>query len=408
MKHRSPTNANQNVTKRICVAVVLVLSIGGVAAGYLTSLVKADKWDEQIQALQNENRQYAARANELRAYADTLAGEIAQLEAEKATIQGHIDELEAQVQSLRQQIKATEKKIENTREALGEVITEIYLAGQISPLERLASQKSLTEYLDEEAAREELQHELNRKVKEIDAYKKELEKKEKEVESSLKTQNIEKQRLMAKEAEKQSILAETKGNEASYRQLAADNNARINQLRAEQLAYLNSLGGRALPGDPSRGGYPDVWANAPLNAYTDRWGMYSRQCVSYAAWKVHQNYGNMPHWGGIGNAWQWAFSGWAVDEYRYGDYGKQVGADSPRVKKWHTANAEAWGIPWGHTPKVGSVGISNGDYGHAVWVEAVVGDRVIVSEYNYDWAGNHRRANYAASTFRYIYFGEWK
>lgn len=385
MKHRLPTNSDQNTTKRIRVAVILVLLVGGMVIGRFAPFVNADKWDEQIRILQNENQQYAARASELRAYAGTLAEEVARLEAERAAIQAQIDASVARVNELKQQIKVTEQKIDNTREALGEVITEIYLAGQISPLERLASQKSLTEYLDEEAAREELQHELNRSVKEIDTYKKQLENKQKDVERVLEDQRSQEAVLSAKKQEQANLLAQTQGEEANYRRLADDNNARIRELRAEQIAYIASLGGKAVPGDPNKGGYPSNLANAYWNPYlgystvVDPWGMYARQCVSYAAWKVHENYGNMPYWGGIGNANQW--------------YG----------------NAGRFGIPRGTTAKPGSVGISlSGYYGHAVWVEAVVGNDVIVSEYNFDWAGNYRRARYPASSFVYIYFGEWK
>ena len=38
----------------------------------------------------------------------------------------------------------------------------------------------------------------------------------------------------------------------------------------------------------------------------DPWGMCKRQCVSYTAFMVDKKYGNMPNWGGYGNANQWA------------------------------------------------------------------------------------------------------
>lgn len=136
-----------------------------------------------------------------------------------------------------------------------------------------------------------------------------------------------------------------------------------------------------LSNQSDRGGYPSVWANAPMNAYVDSWGMYSRQSVSYVAFKVHQAYGSMPYWGGVGNANQWP------------------------------SNARAAGIPTGTTPKVGSVGVvSSGIYGHVAWAEAVNPNGTLrVSHYNVDWSGNYAVwDNLSPSYFdTYIYFGEW-
>jgi surface antigen len=103
--------------------------------------------------------------------------------------------------------------------------------------------------------------------------------------------------------------------------------------------------------------------------------MYNRECVSYAAWKVYQTYGNMPYWGGVGNANQWL------------------------------ADARNTGIPTGAAPKVHSVAISlHGYYGHAAWVEAVNGDMIYVSQYNYDLNGHYSEMWVKASNFTYIYF----
>ena len=115
--------------------------------------------------------------------------------------------------------------------------------------------------------------------------------------------------------------------------------------------------------------------------------MFICECVSYTAWKVEERYGarKMPYWGGIGNANQWA------------------------------NNADAWGIPKGKVPKIGSVGMhGRGPYGHVVWVEAVAGSRIYVSQYNQaNAATNFKAGEYsemwvdAAVYDWFIYFGEW-
>ena len=116
-----------------------------------------------------------------------------------------------------------------------------------------------------------------------------------------------------------------------------------------------------------------------MNSYVDSWGMYSRQCVSYTAFKVAQAYGNMPYWGGVGNANQWP------------------------------GNARAAGIPTGSTPRVGSVAVvSSGQYGHTAWVEAINPNGTIrISHFNVNWTGNYAVwDNLSPSYFdTYIYFG---
>jgi surface antigen len=143
-----------------------------------------------------------------------------------------------------------------------------------------------------------------------------------------------------------------------------------------QAAANRSLGGVPTAGDPGHGGYPAIWNNAGQDTLVDTWGMYNRECVSYAAWKVYQTYGYMPYWGGVGNANQWP------------------------------GNAVRAGIPTGSTPRAGSVAISMaGGFGHAMWVEAVNGNTIYVSQYNYDLAGHYSEMSINGSGLIYIYFG---
>jgi len=146
--------------------------------------------------------------------------------------------------------------------------------------------------------------------------------------------------------------------------------------RAAQLAANEALSGKTTAGDPAHGGYPAKW-DAPYrqDSMIDDYGMFNRECVSYAAWKVYQTFGHMPYWGGVGNANQW-----------------------PR-------DAHASGIATGSTPQVHSVAIwMNGYYGHAMWVEAVKGNMIYVSQYNYDLRGHYSEMWVNGSGFTYIYF----
>jgi surface antigen len=147
-------------------------------------------------------------------------------------------------------------------------------------------------------------------------------------------------------------------------------------LQAAQLIANQHLGGVVVAGDAKHGGYPSQW-DAPMyqDSRLDSWGMYNRECVSYAAWKVYQTYGDMPYWGGVGNANQWI------------------------------SDAKTAGIATGTTPRAHAVAISmQGYYGHAMWVEQVSGNMIYVSQYNYDLHGHYSEMWVNASSLTYIYF----
>lgn len=169
------------------------------------------------------------------------------------------------------------------------------------------------------------------------------------------------------------IDAKTSTEEIS--RLGDQQQQKIKALLAAQLEANKALAGTEVDGNLRHGGYPARWDNAPQDSMLDSWGMYNRECVSYAAWKVHQTFGSMPYWGGVGNANQWV------------------------------RNARAAGIPTGKTPQVNSVAISMaGYYGHAMWVEAVRGDMIYVSQYNYGLRGRYSEMWVNGSQFTYIYF----
>ncbi len=383
MKQRSTTPVSKGLATKsalVAAAVVMAFSIP-ITVG---QRVLADRFDDQIRALQQEIGGYQAQAAALNAQAQTLQTELAGLAAEKATIQGQIDLSQAKYDKLVNDIAETEQKIIDNKDALGQIIADMYVDGTISPLEMLASSNNIGDYVDQQEYRSSIQNNLSDTIETINTLKKQLEKQKKDVELVLVDQKSQRDALASKEAEQAKLLADTQGQEAAYQQLSSQRNAQVNSLHAQQAAELaararSTGGGYSVSSDGSNGGYPSLWANAAQDSLVDSWGMYNRECVSYVAFKVAQAYGNMPYWGGRGNANQWP------------------------------GNARAAGIPTGTTARAGAVGVvSSGTYGHVAWVESVNGDGTInISHYNVNWNGSYARWwNLDPSFFdTYIYFG---
>jgi len=380
MKQRSTTPVSTSFAARsVIVAAAILMAIA--APIQMGSIVKADRYDDQIAAIQREVDQYQAAAKDLAGKADTLQRELDRLNNEKAQLQAQVDLSQAKYDKLVADIAANEKKITANKTALGETMASLYVDEGISPLEMLASSKNIGDYVDKQSFREGIRDKLTSTINEIKKLKKQLESDKKDVERVLLDQKNQRDQLAAKEAEQANLVAKTRGEEAAYQNLSAAKNQDIANLRATQAAEnaraMQNIGFGSIPaGIPGGGGYPGAWANAPLDAYIDPWGLYTRECVSYAAWKVASTGRFVPHFGGAGNANQWP------------------------------STVAQYGIGSGSTPRAGSVAMwPIGYYGHVMYVEAVNGDGTItVSDYNLNWDGNYRNYTRSASGLTYIYF----
>lgn len=416
MKLRTATPASKKILKRATLGLVSVMIVLALPIHIVQQSVSADKYDDAINALEQEISNYNSRIGELKDQADTYQNALNGLQAEVNTLQAQIELSETRHSQLIEQIKETEQEIALNRDVLGDTIADLYVEGQTTPIEMLASSKNISEYLDKQEYQSSIRDELTSKIEQIKRLKQELEDKKKDVERVLADQKAQRNNLNAKKQEQANLIAKVKGEEAAYQELVKDRLAQIKEVEAEQAAYFASLQNsgsviNVLPGDPNKGGYPANLAHSNYyNPVVDPWGMYSRQCVSYTAWKVHQQTGKMPYWGGIGNAWQWGYSGWSNNGM----------AASYNTGNWHTSNAQAWGVPYGSEPKEGSVAVKNanpaaGDpYGHTAWVEEVYGNgQIRISQYNWYNAGgsgwgHYSEMNVDSSMFgRYLYFNEW-
>ena len=391
MRLRSTTPAAQlrhSATRAGLFCIAFVMAVAGPLQ--FSQVVSAVDYDARIRELQGEIDQYQARASELSSKANTLQAELDRLTNEKIALQRQIDLKQAEYERVVGEIAKNEEKLNNNQSVLGDTLSNLYVDDKVSALEMLASSENIGEYVDKQEYRSAVREQLTQAIDEIKRLKKELEKQKQDAENILTDQKAQREVLAGKEAEQQHLVSETRGEEAAYQGLASDRMAKKNEVQRQQQAAIEAAlrragaGGRAVAGDPGKGGYPNYLATSDYyNPVVDPWGMYSRQCVSYTAWRVFQKNGYMAYWGGRGNANQWP------------------------------ANARAAGIGTGSTPRAGSVGVMMaGQYGHVVWVESVNGDGTInISQYNYYNAGGSGWGHYSemygvpASAYDvYIYF----
>lgn len=340
------------------VAITVVLSLGLLMSG----LVAADQFEDQIRELQNQNSGLTSTSSSLAAQAASYQDAINKLDAEITGIRQSILEYQRQSNELQLQIDQHQAELVRQKQILGENIKTMYLEGEISTLEILASSNDLSEFVDKQAYRNSVQNKIKTTVDTITQLKVELEQKQREVQGIIHDKETQQAQLDTALSQQNQLLSFTESQKSTYDQQIKANNGKIAELRRQQaIANARLYGGGQIIQNSRCDIYPQGWCNAPMDSLVDSWGMYNRECVSWTAYRVAASGRYMPYWGGIGNANQW-------DD-----------------------NARNQGIPVDGSPQVGDVAISNaGYYGHAMYVEAVNGDGTIgVSQFNHDWNGTY-------------------
>lgn len=354
-------------------ALTLIVSAGQ------SVLVHADQFDDQINALRAQNNQSQAVANQLQVQADSYQGAIDGLQSQINVLQGSINANRAKQADLQNQITAAEAELAKQKKVLGDNIRQMYLEGQISTLEMLASSKDLNEFVDKQQYRNSVQSKIQDTLTKITELKHQLNSQKEEVEKLLKDQETMQSTLAGQRSQQNALLSFTQSQKDEYTSAIKANNSQISTLRAQQIAANARFIGNAGTGPACGGGYPAKWCEIEKDSVLDSWGMYNRECVSYTAFRVAASGRHMPAWGFAGR----------------GD-----------AKMWDD-EARSDGIPVDGNPRSGDIAISNaGNWGHAMYVESVNGDGTInISQYNAAFDGRYStRANLPVGNLVFIHF----
>ncbi len=334
-------------TRSVAFLAALFVFVGAFSA---YTFVLADDYQQKIDALKQENSQNQKKVSELSIQADSYAGAVADLERQIAGLQAQIAANEAQRDALQAEIKKAEEELARQRGVLGQNIRAMYLEGDISTFEMLASSRDLSEFVDKQQYRDAVKDKIKTTMDKITTLKLQLNEQKESVERLLTEQNTLKRQADANRAEQQRLLAFTEAQKTDFTNKIKDNNSKIAELRQQQILAnaRNSIGGRI--GSPTNGYYPyEGWPFSMREGPgcvdgdgPDRWGYCTRQCVSYAAWAVERSGRRAPMY--YGNANNWDDAGWryVVDSPQPGD----VAVDNSGT--------------WGHVMYVEAVGTKNG------------------------------------------------
>jgi peptidoglycan hydrolase CwlO-like protein len=376
--------------------------------------VHADSLQQQIDSLNSENAQADSALSGLQLQASSYQDAINKLQTQISDIQGAINANEAEQTSLQQQIQDDQAKIAQQKQFLSQDIESMYVNGQMSTIEMLATSSNLSSFVDAETYRGAVQSKLQSLLTQIAQLDDQLESQKTQLQETLTTQKAQQDQLSSDQTQQSQLLSMNQTQQASYNQQISTNNAQINSLRAQQAAANESLAGKvnitasgglhpnwqcadtgAYDSDPGdTGGYPQSLCNVSQDSINDPWGFPARECTSYAYWYFVTQEGQSG-FKVSGNAGWW----------------------------WETSNYPV--TTWNSSVKVGALGIEpssstpapvpslhGGYYGHVMIVKALPGETyqgvtvpegdVLVASMNEDEAGHFMYNTWPVSYLMFI------
>jgi surface antigen len=328
-----------------------------------------------VQAAQQQATAAAAQSN-----ISTYQQQVAAYQAQAAAIYGQIRVNNVKAQQLTAQINDAETKLQNQKMVLSANLKQMYLDSGVTPLEMLASSQTIGDYMDKQQYQDKVKDKIQTSMSSIVTLQTQLKQQQSDVAQVIQSERAQADQVAQLQSQANALLAVAASDAAAANASVVQSNAQISSLKAQQAAaiaaasrHISGGGGGSSAGC---GGYPSTWCTASQDTLTDSWGMYNRECVSYAAWAASVRFGHdVPYWGGRGNAKQWP------------------------------GNARAAGIPVDNSPRVGDVAIyMGGTYGHAMIVESVNGSTVRVSSFNGDGTGHYSVDDWPVSSLQFIHF----
>lgn len=373
---------------------IVGLSIVVLVVGFMP-VTQADQYDNQINALNQQNAQAQAEANKYRAQAATYQGAIDQLQSEINAVQSALTANQAKQADLQKQIAAAEAKLALEKQYLANDLKTMYVNGDMTTIEMLATSGSLSDYVDQQEYRLAVQDKLQTTLDTINKLKAQLSSEKKQVDELVAAEQRQKSELATAQAKQAQMLAYSEQQKSQYEAQIRANNAQIANLEAEQQAALAALaassGGNTSYGSYGTfefrnltpeyscgGGYDYCWAG--FDQYvSDTWGLgLARECVHYAADRAARGLNLAPYLSaGRGNAEDWPSSLGGVYPVNHNPSGG------------HVVAVVAW----------------PGGGGHAMYVERVLsGGWVHVSQMNWDVQGHYSEMDVKDSGVLFVHF----
>ena len=326
----------------------------------LAPVVHAADYDTQINALNQQIKNNQSAASQKASEASTLQSKVAQLNAEIGAAQAALGLTRTTLAKTQAEIEAQTVELAKQTDNLRENLKAMYKDRDITPLEILASSENLSDFVGKQQYMTDIKQKIQSNIAAVNDLKAQLEVKKTSLITQAENEKGQLAQVSAKQAEQASLLTQTKGQEAAYQSIVAQNKTQLTAVfaaRAEEIRRAQQSGGSYQNGGACGGGYPAKWCRVAQDSTVDDWGYYNRECVSYVAWKRSSIGRWVPTW--WGNAGDW--------------YGRASSGITPQY-----GDVVVWPYSRPNMP-----------YGHVAIVESNNGSSITISEYNYGVQGTY-------------------
>lgn len=382
MKQKTSQKNPSPVKKRFLVAAVL---LSMVVAGVSVPAVKASLQD-QINQLSQENADKQAQNNALANEATSLQDKINGLQSKINALQTEINDNQTQITNLEGEITKAEAELTKQRDLLGQNIRAMYVEGDVSTLEMLASSQDLSEFVDKQQYRTSVQAKIKDTLQRVNDLKHQLNAQRETLQRRLDDDKRNQSELASQKGEQDQLLGLNQGQRDALDSQIRGNSKKIEELKRQQAAENVRLfgGGGGVTGG---GGYP--WGYATC-LHT---GQVEGPCPNYD-WAVNGSVWN-PNTGGYGYRNCTDYVSWKIRSQ-----GRYVPAGLGNAKNWDD------NYPSDDTPSAGDAAVSNnGTYGHVMYVESVNGNGTInISDYNRAGTGKYATSTISAAGLSFLSF----
>ncbi len=173
----------RNLKNAPVLVIAVLLVAGSVSVGVVHASIQS-----QIDALNAKDTQALGNLNDLQLQAKNYQDAIHKLEAEINAVQAAINASEAKQAQLQTQINLNQLKLNQQKKVLGEDLKSMYVGGQMTTVEMLATSKNLSDFVDAETYGSAVQNKIQNTLNQITALQNELRAQQSQVQQLLATQ----------------------------------------------------------------------------------------------------------------------------------------------------------------------------------------------------------------------------
>jgi len=218
----------------VVVAFIFIISLGTGQVGAST-IEELERQSNELQADIDANER---RVQDLSSQINTLEGKVAQLNAEIAQANAEIELTEVKLLELDKKLIAAQEELDKQRDLLKAALRALYDRSDTSTVELLIASDSFSDFVNEQEYLERLQTAVKDSANAVIELKQQIQEEQTQQELLLERQTQQKTIIDGKRREQRSILEQTQGEEAKYKNIVAAQFAALEEAESELAALI--------------------------------------------------------------------------------------------------------------------------------------------------------------------------